>query len=123
MNTYIILSIGFIVALTIASIYSFSLIQKYSRDDLAEFLRDIKICELNPYTCIVKTYHLPPMRIEERRIVLYKNVRWQIIYPQQNNTIYAPIYSRFRDMIRGYVRLNLTSTYSNGRIVVLVSKI
>ena len=54
---------------------------------------------------------------------LYKNVRWQIIYPQQNNTIYAPIYSRYGDMIWGYVRLNLTSTYSNGRIVVLVSRI
>jgi len=121
MNTYILLSVGFLAALAIASTYSFSLI-KYSKDDLEEFLRDIKVCEMNPYSTIIKTYHLPPMSIQDGRIILLRNVRWQIIYPQQNNTIYAPTTSSLT-YIRGYVRLNLTSIYLNDHIVVLVSRV
>ena len=121
MNTYILLSVGFLVALTVASIYSFSLLQKYSEDDLEEFLRDIKICELNPYTSIVKTYHLPLIRVEDGRIILIHKTRWQIIYPQSNNTIYLPIKGSL--VIRGYVRLNLTSVFISNKVVVLVSRI
>ena len=122
MNTYILLSIGFIVALTLASTYSFSIVQKFSEDDLKEFLRDIKVCELNPYSTIIKTYRLPLMRIEDGRIILIRNVRWQIIYPQNNDTIYAPITSSLT-YIGGYVRLNLTSVFISNKVVVLVSRI
>jgi len=122
MNTYILLSVGFLAALAIASTYSFSLLQKYSEDDLEEFLRDIKICELNPYTSIVKTYRLPLMRVEDGRITLIKKVRWQIIYPQNSDTIYAPITSSLT-YIGGYVRLNLTSVFISNKVVVLVSRV
>jgi len=120
----IILFVGFIAGLMLASIYSVSLVKPVRENDMPNLIVDIKLVQEHPGSSIVRTYRLIDLTIVNGSIIMGREQLWQFIYPQVNNTIYAPVYVRQRLYLNGLlITLNLTSYHLNGSIVVEVRRV
>ena len=115
----IILFVGFIAGLMLASIYSVSLVKPVRENDMPNLIVDIKLVQEHPGSSIVRTYRLIDLTIVNGSIIMGRVQTWQFVYPQNGSVIYAPVYVSNRLYLNGLVTLNLTSKIYNGKIIVL----